>query len=87
MFTKKDAKAIAVKFGVKPEPAKKHDIVYIRFEGRIVAKYGIRRGSHNEAHPYIPAQLYLTNRQTKELASCSLSTNRYFEILREAGRL
>lgn len=87
MFTQKEAEAIAKKLRATIEKGRKHDQVFIRYQEKIVARYGLRRGSKPMGHDYIPQQIFLTTRQTLELARCPLSAQEYFDILRTSGKL
>lgn len=86
-FTQKDARAIATKLDAEIKHSPKHDQVLIRYNGRLVARFGIRRSSHAVGHDYIPRQIYVTRKQALDLVNCPLSKEGYFAILREQGKL
>lgn len=86
-FTQREARAIAAKLGAEIKRGPKHDQAIIRYGKHLIARYGIRRGSHAVGHDYIPRQLYVTRQQALDLAQCPLDRDGYFAILREQGRL
>ena len=53
-----------------------------RYEGQRIAQFGIRRGSKEQGHDYIPLQLHLTRKQCLDLRACPLSLDDYVRILR-----
>lgn len=86
-FTKFHAKAIAQKLEAEIRRGGKHDSVIVRHEGQTIARYGIRRASHETGHAYIPKQLQISNGEAESLANCSLDRNGYFTLLRKKGLL
>ena len=86
-LTQEHARAIAKKLKADIEPKRKHDQVIVRYDGSIVAYYGIRRSSRAVGHDYIPEQLHVSSRQAKDLAQCSLDRDSYFTLLRDQGML
>lgn len=86
-FTQQDARAIAKKLGAEVQTKKKHDMAVVRYHGRIVAHYGIRRASREVGHDHIPHQLYISRQQALVLAQCSRDRDGYFAVLREQGLL
>jgi hypothetical protein len=86
-LTSKEAEEIATKLNAEIQEGRGHKRVLIRWQGRVVASYGIRRGSRETSHDYIPRQIFLTFRETLDLARCPLSSSQYFELLRSRGRL
>lgn len=83
---KRQVEQITTKLGADREEGAKHTKVKVRFEGRIVAKYNIRRGPHAD-HSFVPGQLYLSKTHAERLAACTMTANEYFSVLRKAGRL
>ena len=53
IFTQKEAEKIAEKLGADFKE-KRHLVALIRYKGKIVAQYGIRRSSKAVGHDYIP---------------------------------
>ena len=87
-FTRHEARAIATKLGAEVQTHhKKHDKAIIRYDGSIVAHYGIRRASREVGHDYIPRQLHVSRQQALALVQCSLDRDSYFAILRGQGLL
>ena len=86
-FTQKHTQAIATKLKADIRRGNKHDQVIVRYDGRIVARYGIRRASRAVGHDYIPRQLHVSRQQAKDLAQCSLDRDSYFTLLRDQGML
>lgn len=87
MLTQDDAWKIALKIKAEIKPGRRHDIAIFRWEGRYIAQFGISRGAKEQPHDYIPRQLFLTHKQCRELAECSLSLDEYVRILSGKGRL
>jgi hypothetical protein len=81
-FTQEDARAIARKIDAVIEPGRRHDIAVFRHEGKRIAQFGIRRGSKEQGHDYIPRQLHLTQKQCLDLCACPLSLGDYVALLR-----
>jgi hypothetical protein len=86
-LTQKEAIAVAKKLHAEILHGSDHDQAIIRFNGRIVARYGIRRSSKDVGHDFMPQQLFISLRQTFDLARCPLSREAYFDILRSKGML
>ncbi len=87
MINQDDARNIAKKLGIEPKPGSNHDNVAVWYKGKYVARYGIRRGSRQQAHSYIPQQLYISARQAKDLSRCPMSAADYFRTLIDKGLL
>lgn len=81
------AERIAAKLGSLPEAGREHERVYIKYNGRTIASYGIRRSSHDVPHDYIARQIFVTMRQAMDLARCPLSRADYFNIVRMHAHL
>lgn len=64
-----------------------HARVYVKWNGSVVASYGIRRGSRELPHDYISRQIFVTIRQALDLARCPMSRDEYFDVLRMHGHL
>lgn len=79
-FTQLDARSIAKKLDATITNAKAHDRAIIHYDGRRVADFGIRRGSRELSHDFLPKQLELTRKQTLELSRCQLTKGAYFDI-------
>ncbi len=82
-LTQSDAWAIQEKLRAEVEPgARKHDLVKFRHDGRIIFSFGIRRGSKELPHTYIPLQMKLSQKQCREFRECSLTLEAYLQILK-----
>jgi hypothetical protein len=87
VIDKRDAENIAKKLGAKRRQGRKHEQVLVWHDEKLVARYGIRRGSGNPGHAHVAKELHISAPQARELADCPMSTERYFEILAEKGLL
>ena len=85
-FTKRHAKRIAAKLGASILHGRKHDRAVIRNDaGKVVTQFGIRRGSRETGHDFVPGELQIPRIDAMSLARCSLTKEGYFELLREKG--
>ena len=79
-FTQKEANAIARKLEAEvKDKGGNHAKAIIRYQGRIIATYGIRRSSKSVGHNHIPKQLFISPHQAFDLARCPLERDEYFE--------
>jgi hypothetical protein len=85
VIRKREAERIAKKLGADRRAGRKHEIVLGTHGGRLVASYGIRRGSGNPGHAYVPKQLHVSASQARELAECPMSAEQYFKVLADKG--
>jgi hypothetical protein len=86
MLTTDDAETIAKKLQADvKKKRKRHVIAIIRVNGKEVGRFGIRRGSGNLPHHFIPQQIHVTNQQAVEIKSCTKSRPEYEDILRLNG--
>ena len=86
-FTKKHAEAIADKLGCSRHEAKAHTQAELFHNGKMVAHFGIRRGSGEVGHDYLPSELHLRQKECRELYDCALTKDGYLQILSERGLL
>lgn len=89
-ITKELALKIASKLeaDIRKRRNKTHDIALIYFDEKLIAQFGIRRGSKKDlGHDHIPSQVFLSPNQTKQLGRCPLLREDWINILREKGRL
>jgi hypothetical protein len=82
----REAEQIAAKLDASVEQGRNHARAVVRWNGKFIAQFGIRRGK-NVGHDYIPKQIFITMRQARDLARCPLSRQGYFEILAEHQKL
>lgn len=73
MLTKEDAEEIARKLGASiKKKNRRHDLATIYYSGKLVAFFGIRRGSRKDAgHDHIPRSIYVSPHFCKELSRCT----------------
>jgi hypothetical protein len=83
---RREAEAIAHKLGANIQSGSKHDRAAVRYKGVLVATFGISRG-RKQGHPHIPKQLFVSETQAIELATCSISSEDYFDLIRFKGKL
>lgn len=85
-ITKEHAERIARKLEAVIEAGAKHDLAKIYYNDRMVAQYGIRRGSKKDApHSYIPGQIFVGKTDCLGLAQCPLSRDEWVGILKGKG--
>ena len=83
-----DALAIVRKLGCESRPkGTKHSIAIVKIEGLYIGQFGVRRGSGQQGHDYIPRQIHVSMHEAKQLADCSMSREDYIRLLREKGQL
>jgi len=87
-ITKELAEKIARKLNADIHKGKRHDIAKIFHGGKMVASFGIRRGSRrDQGHNYISGQIFVSQPQAKMLGECPLSRDEWIQILREKGKI
>ena len=79
-FTKNDARRIAKKLGADIREGGKHTVVVVRKNKMKIARFGIPRGTREHDLIYLPNQLGITNSETRKLADCCISKEKYFSI-------
>ena len=82
----RDAWAIAKKLGADERSGPKHDVISIRYDGTIIASYGIRRDK-TAPHDYIAKQIFISLNETQALARCTLSAEKYYSLLKKKQKL
>ncbi len=80
------AHAIARKLKAELTSGKAHITAAIRYKGVLVAHFGIRHGAKSK-HGHLPSQLFISQSQAAALAACNISTDQYFEMLKNKGKL
>ena len=82
-LTREDAEAIAVKLrGVRDARAPKHEVVRFYYNGKLILGFGIRRGSGEQWHGFIPNQMKLSQMECRLFRKCDISLEEYIEILK-----
>ena len=87
-ITKQMVDKIVQKLGatIKSRPGSAHDRALVFHEGKLVACFGIRRGSRRDAgHDHIPRQIHVHPREARLLAQCPLTREDWIAILTEKG--
>jgi len=88
IITKELALRIVKKLNAKmhPRPDRPHDLACVYEGGKLIAQFGIRRGSNKEqGHDHIPDQLFVRPREAKLLGQCPLSRKEWVSILAKKG--
>lgn len=83
---RKEAVEIAKKLGAEVIQGAKHQLAAVRFKGVLVTSFGIRH-SRKVGHGHLPKMLFLSERETLDLARCQITSEQYFEILHGKGKL
>lgn len=87
MLTQDDARQIATKLNADIQPGRQHDLAVFRYNGKSIARFGIRRASKEVSHDYIPNQLFITAKQCRELRDCPLTLENYVKLLQGKGKI
>ena len=83
-----DARSIAKKLRAETvERGGAHDLAVIYYEGKIIAKFGIRRGSRDLGHDYIPGEIYTSPRKAADLANCPRSYEEWVQEMKDKGNI
>jgi hypothetical protein len=87
IITKELALKIVKKLGAHVKiTTKAHDIAEVFHQGKLIATFGIRRGSNkNLGHDHIPHQIFVGARDAKLLGQCPLSREQWLQIITEKG--
>lgn len=86
MITKTHAELIAKKLEAELKQRSGHELAIVRYNGRAIAHFGIRRGSRkDQGHDHIPGQIHLGDHDCLELGRCSMTREQWIERLKEKG--
>lgn len=88
IITKELALRIVKKLKAKmhPRPDRPHDLACVFEDGKLIAQFGIRRGSSKElGHDHIPDQIFVRPREARLLGQCPLSREEWITLIREKG--
>jgi hypothetical protein len=78
-----DADAIAVKLkAVRIPDSAKHEKVQFYYDGKLIFMFGIRRGSGEVWHGYIPKQMKISPKQCRTFRKCDMSLEELVDILK-----
>ena len=88
-MTKDDALAIAGKLKAEIVTKRRaHDIALIYENGKLVAQFGIRRGSkRDQGHDHIPGKIFETAHNARMLALCPRSREDWLNNMEAKGQL
>jgi hypothetical protein len=65
-----------------------HTKASIFYEGKLIASFGIRRGSEKDkGHDFIQRQLYIGPHDAKLLAQCPLTRDGWIKKIRDKGKI
>ena len=87
MLTQDDAEAIADKLGCTSHEGRRHKHYELFVDDKLITSFGVCRASKDKGHGHLPHQLYITQKQCRDLSKCPLSKEAYFQILREKNYL
>jgi len=88
IVTKQHAVKIAKKLEAKIRHDKAHDLAEIFEGGKLIAWFGIRRGSEkDQGHDHVQKDLYVNGHQARNLANCPLERKHWISIMKEKGKL
>ncbi len=89
IITKQLALEIAKKLKAEiVKQTKGHDIAVVYHEGKLIANFGIRRGSSRDlGHDHVPPQIFLGPKDARLLGQCPLSREDWLKIVKEKGRV
>lgn len=90
VISKQLALKIVRKLGatVTKRSGKAHDLALIYHEGKLIATFGIRRGSKKDlGHDHVPRQLHLRPSQARLLGQCPMRREDWIAILAGKGLL
>jgi hypothetical protein len=83
VFTAEDARAIADKLRALHELGRSgHEGVEFYHNGRMIFRFGIRRGSGEHGHNFIPRYMHLSQKDCWLFRKCDISLDQYIEILK-----
>jgi hypothetical protein len=85
IITKELALKIVDKLGAQVTKTRKgHDLAIVSHAGKVIASFGIRRGSQrDQGHDHIQRSLHLSPNKARLLAQCPLSKDGWLDILKE----
>jgi len=82
-LNREDAEAIATKLrAVRDTGARKHETVRFFYREKLIFSFGIRRGSGELPHSYIPNQMKISQKECRTFRQCNMSLEKFIEILR-----
>jgi hypothetical protein len=86
MLTKDHAEKIASKLKARIHAGSKHEIAVLEYEAKMIARFGIRRGSRkDQGHDFIPGRIHLNRHDTLSLAQCTISYDDWIQRMKDKG--
>lgn len=82
----REAQNIAKKLGCKVTEGANHTRVEVRHNGLLIADFGISR-DRKKGNGHIPKQLFISQTEAYNLATCTLSQAEYVNILIKKGKI
>jgi hypothetical protein len=88
IITKELALKIARKLKASILEERAHSYAEIFHDGKLIARFGIRRGSEKDkGHDHVQKDLHVNGHQARLLAACPLSREDWLAIMREKAPL
>jgi hypothetical protein len=84
ILTEREADEIARKLGADIDEGGNHTVATIRVNGKIVGRFGIRRG-RGVGHDYIPRQIHVNMKMALNIARCTKERKDYEFALKNTG--
>ena len=88
IITKELAIRIADKLGAKKKSKRNrpHDLYIFYYKGKIIATFGIRRGSEKDkGHDFIPGKIHLSPSEAKTFGQCGFDMQWFIKKMIEKG--
>jgi hypothetical protein len=83
-----DAWAIQEKLKAEVDnSARRHILVKFWHNGVLAIQFGIRRGSGELGHGYLPKEMKISQKECREFRKCNISVEAYVEILKSKGHI
>ncbi|HEY1716668.1 MAG TPA: hypothetical protein VGH42_00045 [Verrucomicrobiae bacterium] len=67
--------------------ARRHILIKFWHNGVLAIQFGIRRGSGELGHGYIPKEMKISQKECREFRKCNISVEAYVEILKSKGHI
>ena len=84
IVTKEHAVKIAKKLKAGILEEKAHSYAEIFHDGKLIARFGIRRGSEKDkGHDHVQKDLHVNGHQARLLAACPLSREDWLDIMKK----
>lgn len=83
-----DAWAIQEKLKAEVDnSARRHILVKFWHNGVLAIQFGIRRGSGELGHGYLPKEMKISQKECREFRKCNISVEAHVEILKSKGHI